>query len=489
MTNTTTLDDEALPWVGVGARAAQPETRLVILWSLDEPDRVGESAVVTGKRVLGRGDTAAGDPAPRLRFGRTRPQGTVPGPALQNARVSRLQLVLEALPDGRLSLSSVGRSRLTVNGRECTEAVVGDGDTVHLRNAMLLLVTRRAPMPRLVAWTSRADVPFGAPDACGIVGESRATWALREALAVAARSNHHVLLHGPSGAGKELAARAVHALSERAARPLLARSAATFTETLLDAELFGNVKNFPNVGTPERPGLVGEADGGALFLDEIGELPTPLQAHLLRLLDRDGEYHRLGESRARRADVRFIAATNRPLDALKHDFAARLTARVSLSGLDARPEDVPLLASALLERFRQKSPALAERFFERRHGALAEPRLDPDLVEMLVRHPWRLHTRELERLLFIAVSTSPGDYVTLTSEVLAEVAPADETPVPDNLLRLPASAAPPPDKARIESALAAAEGRVAGAAERLGLSSRYVLYRLMRQYGIEAHTA
>ena len=117
------------------------------------------------------------------------------------------------------------------------------------------------------------------------------------------------MLLGETGTGKELAARAVHRFSTRADRPLVARNAATMPAGLIDAELFGNARNYPNPGMAERPGLVGQADGGFLFLDEIGELPSELQAHLLRVLDAGGEYQRLGESRVRRSDFRLLAAT------------------------------------------------------------------------------------------------------------------------------------------------------------------------------------
>ena len=138
------------------------------------------------------------------------------------------------------------------------------------------------------------------------------------------------LLLGESGTGKELAARAVHQLSQRGRQQFVARNAATLPAGLIDAELFGNAKNYPNPGMPERRGLIGEADGGSLFLDEIGELPVELQAHLLRVLDGDGEYQRLGEGVARRSNFRLIAATNRDPSTLKHDLAARFTARIEL---------------------------------------------------------------------------------------------------------------------------------------------------------------
>jgi DNA-binding NtrC family response regulator len=482
-----TIDDE-LPWGGRRATPQGPSTRLLIAWSLDEPERLGESAEINGPVVLGRGDIDPADDRPRARFGQARPGVTRPGPALAEARLSRQQLLIDPLPQGRLALRSIGRCRMFVNGVETSEAQVGDGDTVLFRNALLLLVARRPPLPALRQWSRSAhDFAFGTADPFGIVGESAAAWTLRDQLAVVAGASLHVLIHGPSGAGKELAARAIHRLSRRAERPLVARNAATFTDTLIDAELFGNIKNFPNVGTPERIGLIGEADRSSLFLDEIGELPTALQAHLLRLLDRDGEYHRLGEAKPRKADVRVLAATNRDIETLKHDFLARLTARVSLPPLAERPEDVPLIARHVLEGLADRSPELALRFFERRHGKRAEARVMPELMAALVRHPWALNIRELERVLWVAVSTSHGDYIGLGPETQAELLKAQDKPPERGVSEVVKIATPRvelPDRERVVAALAAAKGRVAQASNALGLTSRYVLYRLMRQYGL-----
>src|SRR5262249_39430583 len=154
---------------------------------------------------------------------------------------------------------------------------------------------------RLPAPPEAGAHPFGEPDADGLVGESPAMWALRGAIAAAARRDLHALVLGPSGTGKELVARAIHARSARSGRPLVARNAATIPESLMDAELFGNVRSYPNPGTPERAGLIGQAHRSTLFLDEIAELPVSLQAHLLRVLD-EGDYQRLGEATARKSD-------------------------------------------------------------------------------------------------------------------------------------------------------------------------------------------
>lgn len=141
-----------------------------------------------------------------------------------------------------------------------------------------------------------------------------------------------MLITGESGTEKELAAGAIHARSRRGKNVLVAHNAATFPAGLIDAELFGNPKHYPNTGMPERPGLVGEADGGVLFLDEIGELPLEMRARLLRLLDAGGEYRRLGEAKGRRSDFRLVATTNRDASMLKHDLLSRLKVRVALPG-------------------------------------------------------------------------------------------------------------------------------------------------------------
>jgi len=115
---------------------------------------------------------------------------------------------------------------------------------------------------------------------------------------------------------------------------------------------------------PRSPGIIGEADGGPLFLDEIGELRHDLQAHLLRVLDRGGEYQRLGDARSRRSDFRLMAATNRPVDAPEHDLAARVAIRARVPGLDERRQDIPLLLRHLLaapSRLRWPRPAARSR--------------------------------------------------------------------------------------------------------------------------------
>jgi two-component system nitrogen regulation response regulator GlnG/two-component system response regulator HydG len=398
-------------------------------------------------------------------------------------RISRTHLELSPLPDGAIDVRAVGTCPLLLGGQAVKRGVVRPGEPVTLLAALVLLVVPPRPIVQRLPTEPDTRFPFGAADAHGIIGESPAAWALRSSLAFAGQSAHHVLVLGESGVGKELAARAIHALSAQRAGPFVARNAATFPESLIDAELFGCAKGYPNAGSPERRGLFGEADGGTLFLDEIGELPPALQVHLLRVLDGDGEYQRLGEGRTRRASFRLIAATNRPIEALKHDFAARFKVRVEVPGLDRRREDIPLLLRHLLQAEARKSPDAARRFFEHRGGMIAEARIDPMVIEALLRHRFTLHMRELQQLMLISIATSPDNYLTMTPELREELE-IDQA----------AKAAPQARRARdpdtvgceeLLAVLAASGGNKSEAARRLGLSDRFALRRLMAKQGLK----
>ena len=212
------------------------------------------------------------------------------------------------------------------------------------------------------------------------------------------------------------------------------------------------------------------------FLDEIGELPEPLQARLLRVLDSGGEYSRLGESKSRKADARLIAATNRGTDELKSDFGARFTLRLEIPGLNHRRADIPLLIRHLMRRVAKENPDIARRFFPA-EVALDEshPRIAPDLVDALLRHKYTLHVRELDKLLWKAILASPEQFVLLTAGVQADLKTDSKPARPTGEV----------DPASITEALERHQGNVTRAARELGLKNRYVLYRLMKKFGIE----
>ncbi len=269
---------------------------LVVLFSPEGNQVGGFMPILEGKgRLLGR---EAGACRRRARQGEDRE--TAPGTArgtrpLEHKALSRKQLLLRRVGPDTLEVENLGRCALLVNGEAVSHARARAGDVLELGSQLVLLVSARPA--RFSGGSGGPDHPFGEPDRLGYVGESPAAWQLRSAIGAVGTLGGHVLVFGSTGTGKELVARALHALSPRSQK-LVSRNAATLPEALVDAELFGNMKNYPNPGTPEREGLIGAADGGTLFLDEFAELPAGAQAHFLRALDQ-GEYQRLGETTMR----------------------------------------------------------------------------------------------------------------------------------------------------------------------------------------------
>ncbi len=436
---------------------------LTVLWSADEPERAGEVALLPrGEWVLGRGD--ANGSADRARFLRQRPGINEPTAPLGGAAVSRRQLGLRS--GDTLEVENLGRCELLVGGRQVRRAQVSPGDLLELPGALLLRCTRR---PRVLPPPSIPVGAFGRADDWGIVGETPTTWALRERLAFVGRRGVHVLVLGPSGAGKELAARAIHETSGRAEGPFVARNAATIPASLADAELFGAARDYPNVGAPARPGLLGAAHGGTLFLDELGEMDQALQARLLRVLD-EGGYHRLGDPNERRADVRLVAATNREPAALKHDVRARLKVEIEVPGLAERAEDVPLLARHLLAGIAADDAEIGERFIE-----AGWPRMAPALVSALCRHPYTHHVRELEALLWQAIGDARGGVLELSGGVKRRLTAERPTVDPRTI-----------DAEQLQAAVAENVGDQAAICRALGLRNRFQLYRLLKRHGIDA---
>jgi transcriptional regulator of acetoin/glycerol metabolism len=447
-------DDESIP-------------HLVLCWSREEPHRLGETAAIAEACMLGRGAAPGSSGLPRAVLTRVRPGIADPRPALETRRLSRDQL--RCTPKGtEIEVQNVGRLALWHNGRKVPKAVVKHGDSLHLEGAFVFSVQARPRLlPSLKAYPrAKLTFAFGAADAFGFIGESPLAWRFREQLALAAMGSGHVLLQGESGVGKELAVATVHGLSSRAGRPFVARNAATFPDSLVDAELFGSRQGYPNSGSPARAGLIGEANGSALFLDEIGELPEHHQAHLLRVLD-SGEYQPLGESKSLRSDFRLYAATNRPLSRLKHDFAARFETRLAVPDLNCRLSDVPLIVRGLILREATGAGAGFAPFVEDASGHY-HPRIDPLFVDALVSRTYTHHARELAHLLRVSASSSRGNFLKLTPEVeqaLGRRAHQDQDPTSD----------------QIREALAAAGGSKTEAARLLGLKNRFALLRLMKK--------
>jgi DNA-binding NtrC family response regulator len=199
-----------------------------------------------------------------------------------------------------------------------------------------------------------------------------------------------VLVQGPTGSGKELVARAIHRLSPRANRRLVALNCAAIPETLLEAELFGHTRGAFTGAVQGRTGRIEAADGGTLFLDEIGEMPMALQAKLLRFLE-TGEVQRIGDNDPIRVDVRIVAATHRSLVEMVKagSFRADLYYRLAVflirtPGLGERPEDLSLLVERMLARMAEQAPVR---------------RLTAEAMERLRQHDWPGNVRELQHVL------------------------------------------------------------------------------------------
>jgi DNA-binding NtrC family response regulator len=399
---------------------------------------------------------------------RQRPGGDEAAQPVLNPFLSREHLRIERRDDETLHVRCAGRRRMRAGERECQELSLRRGDSFQLDHLYAFLCVERPPQLE----PAEVGHVFGQPDADGIVGESPAAWDLRRRVAFVARRGAHVLVSGPSGSGKELVARAIHRASARGSKELVARNAATLPSGLIDAELFGNCRNYPNPGMAERSGLIGQAHGSSLFLDEIGEIGAELQARLLRVLDA-GEYHRLGEATVRRADLRFIAATNRAPAELKHDLAARLALHIELGGLDERLEDIPLLARQIVSKIARQDPEIGRRFLRNWDGESGEPRLSPQLACALVGHVYSTHVRELEALLWRSIESSSGHVLELAQPVLQLVRP-----------RPPARPSEEISRAELLQALARNGGVKELVWQELKLRNRYQLARLLRKHGV-----
>jgi transcriptional regulator with GAF, ATPase, and Fis domain len=223
-----------------------------------------------------------------------------------------------------------------------------------------------------------------------LVGGSAAMREVARLVRMVAGRTTTVLIEGETGTGKELVARAVYRLSERAAKPLAVLNCAAIPEALLEAELFGHVRGAFTGAVVARVGRMEAADGGTLLLDEIGEMPLGMQAKMLRFLE-SGEVQRVGENEAMRVDVRLIAATHQQLERM----AAEGTFRLDLyHRLAVFPIEVP----ALRERM-EDIAELAEHFLDRMGRLSPQKRLSEEAAAKLLEHGWPGNVRELMHVL------------------------------------------------------------------------------------------
>jgi len=325
------------------------------------------------------------------------------------------------------------------------------------------------------------------------VGRSAEARGVMDLVRRAARYPSTVLLTGESGTGKELLARALHDHSPRVSAPFVPINCAAIPESLLESELFGHERGAFTGADRARAGLFERADGGTLLLDEIGDMPPPLQTRLLRVLE-DGHIRRIGGRVPKKVDVRVVAATARDLDLevragrFRDDLYYRLNVvRVRVPPLRERLEDIPLLAATLVRR---ASLRLGREITGVTDAALRR----------LVGHPWPGNVRELENVLERAVIGAPIgasqlDAVHLSLDPIAAAPTAHSPPEIDEVVRFGPDDGDQPlsiklhaarlERHLIELALSRTNGHRGRAAGLLEISSKALAYKI-RDYGIQA---
>ena len=306
-----------------------------------------------------------------------------------------------------------------------------------------------------------------------IIGQSAAMVRLFDSVAQVAPSEATVLIAGESGTGKELIAGAIHFNSSRRDGPFVRLNCAAITETLLESELFGHEKGAFTGADRRREGRFFQADGGSLLLDEVSEMPLPMQVKLLRVLQ-EREFTRVGGDTVIRVDVRVIAATNKDLPELvsggrfREDLYYRLNVvGLAIPALRERAEDIPLLAQHFLEAFALKNRKEVKGF-------------TPQAMDRLIRYAWPGNVRELMNAVERAVVMTRGDFLT---EEDVSLIPTAAMPEPEHP---PAAGARPleeVEKATILTTLKAADGNKSEAARRLGITRR-TLHKKLKAYGV-----
>ena len=315
---------------------------------------------------------------------------------------------------------------------------------------------------------SASELPSVSASQFGMVGESPAMQQLLSEIAMVAPSDATVLIHGDSGTGKELVARALHACSERSDKPLITLNCAALNESLLESELFGHEKGAFTGADKRREGRFVEADGGTLFLDEIGDISPMMQVRLLRAIQ-DREVQRVGSNQTISVDVRLIAATHRDLaeevkvGRFRQDLYYRLNVvTIETPSLRQRREDIPLLADHFRQRFAERNRKAVKGF-------------TPRAMDLLIHYDWPGNIRELENAIERSVVLLTGEYI---SERELPLAIASQ-PLP----LMTEQAIQPLVEVEKEVILAALEktgGNKTEAARQLGITRKTLLAKLSR---------
>jgi DNA-binding NtrC family response regulator len=316
-----------------------------------------------------------------------------------------------------------------------------------------------------------------------LVGKSAPMKDMYRLLEQASKLDITVLLNGETGTGKELAARAVHYHSERKERRFVPVNCGALPAELVESELFGHAKGSFTGAVGAKPGLFEEAEGGTIFLDEIGDLPLPVQVKLNRALQ-EKEIRRVGDNRPTKVNVRVVAATHR-------DLKAEVAAGRFREDLYYRLNVFPVVLPSLRDR-REDIPLLAAHFLEKHAGALRKELsgFDADALRALTGYPWPGNVRELENAVERAVAVSKGPQIELR-DLPPDVKGTQEGAIPGEVLaKMPYREAVDLARDRVSRdyltvLLREHEGNVTHAAAQAGME-RESLHRLLKRYGIRS---
>jgi DNA-binding NtrC family response regulator len=456
--------DQTLDEVSQDASASGQAPLLYLVLEADRPLARGVRWSLVGVRTvtLGRGDE---------RVGLRNPDGTRLDVRVPGKWMSSQHAVIRAVGPDWILEDAGSRNGTFVNGQRVTSHVLRPGDVVEVGRVFFLAQGSPSDHGPLVrdedAQTTIKPMAWRT-----LVPELQQGFSSLGR--IARRSSVTVLLLGATGSGKEILAREIHAQSSRAGA-FVAVNCGALPATLVESMLFGHVKGAFSGAARDEPGFVRSADGGTLFLDEIGDLPATSQAALLRVLQ-EREVIALGATRPVKVDVRVVAATHRPLEALGEAGGFRLDLLARLKGYTHR-------LPSLSERMADFGVVLADVLTSVAGDRAGRLSLSAEAARALVSYRWPLNIRELHQAMASAVALATGDVIEashLPAEILAP-------PTPPRAESGPATEDDDGLRDRVVALLHEHEGNVAAVARAVGKAPAQV-HRWMRRFGIDPDT-